>query len=328
MNFSILAILQGIFLLLLAPAFSGLVNFLKGRLTGYQRPAGFIFQPYRDLWKLFNLPAMRSSSTSWLFAAAPGVSFILYGWLAFILPIFAQKVLLGVDLIVLVYVLGLARFVLSLAGLDSGTPFGNLGSSREMFFQFLSEIGLAAVLAALALQWNTLDLQEILAKHASLNLVLSTADLTVIRMVFLIPALAALVVLETGRIPIDNPDTHLELTMSRKAITLEYAGRDLALIEWAEMIKLAFLATLLIDLFLGPFYPTHWPMFSQDLPVWIPLLDGLFYLFFMGILSMALGFWETTQPKLRLRKTSSLLWFSLLFSFITIVFIVLNQGGV
>jgi formate hydrogenlyase subunit 4 len=327
MNLSVPGILQGIFLLLLAPAFSGLVNYFKGQRTGYHRSPGFIFQPYRDMWKLFKLPVMRSSSTSWLFAAAPGVSFILYAWLAFIIPIFYRPAVASVDLIILVYVLGLARFVLSLAGLDSGTAFGSLGSTREMLFQFLSEIGLAAVLAALALQWNTLDLQEILTNHAGLNLIFNTANLPAIRMVFLIPALAALVVLETGRIPIDNPDTHLELTMSRKAIILEYAGRDLALMEWAEMIKLAFLATLLIDLFLGPFYPTNWPQFSAISPLLSFLLDGLLYLFFMWILSWSLGLWETTRPKLRLRKTSSLLWFSLLFSFITIVFIMLNQGA-
>jgi formate hydrogenlyase subunit 4 len=328
MNLSVLSILQGIFLLLLAPAFTGLVNYLKGQRTGYNRSPGFIWQPYRDLWKLFRLPSMRSTSTSWMFAATPGMVFILYAWLAFIVPVFYRPVLLSVDLIILVYVLGLARFTISLSGLDSGSAFGGLGSSREMLFQFFSEIGLAAVLAALALQWNTLDLQEILTKHAGLKLFTASNNLPIIQMFFLIPAMGALVLLETGRIPIDNPDTHLELTMSSKAITLEYAGRDLALIEWAEMIKLAFLVTLMIDLFLAAFYPG----IPQTGVFWVSGLfyglDVVIYLVFMGALALILAFWETDRPKLRLRKTSSLLWFSILFSFITIVFIVLYQGTI
>ncbi len=315
----LLKILQGAALAASAPALLGVMNYMKARGQGRSRRIAFILQPYRDLLKLFRLPAVRSKNTSWLFAAAPVVVFTAYTWLAFSVPVFARETLVKMDLIVLIYVLGLARFSLSLAGLDSGAGFGGLGSSREMFFHVLTEAGLVLVWAALALHWKTIDLSALLQRHTDPGIFFKYPQL-------IFPALSfgLLIIMEAGLIPVDNPDTHLELTMSRKAITLEFAGRDLALIEWAEMIKLLFLVTLFSRLFLPFLNPGAW--FASG-GIAALLLDVAGF-FFQAIMAAAIiSSWESLQPKMRLRKISSLAWFSMLLSLVMIVYVISSPGA-
>jgi formate hydrogenlyase subunit 4 len=254
-----------------------------------------------------------------LFAAAPVVVFTAYTWLAFGVPVFARGTLVKMDLIVLIYVLGLARFSLSLAGLDAGASFGGLGSSREMFFHVLTEAGLVLVWAALALHWKTIDLSELVQRHNDPGIFFKYPQL-------IFPALSfgLLIIMEAGLIPVDNPDTHLELTMSRKAITLEFAGRDLALIEWAEMIKLLFLVTLFSRLFLPFLNPGTWFASSGSAAL---LLDVAGFFFQAIIAAAIISIWELQQPKMRLRKVSSLAWFAMLLSLVMIVYVISSPGA-
>jgi len=203
---------------------------------------------------------------------------------------------------------------LSLAGLDAGAPFGGLGSSREMFFHFLTEIGLMLFLAGLVLNWHTAGLGELFADHSELGF----RFLLKPSLILLGLSLAIILLFETGRIPIDNPATHLELTMGHKAITLEYAGRDLAVIEWAEMIKLGFMLTLFGDLFLplpnlsGLALPTNLLASS--------LLPGIIvFLLKIVFLVLVLAIVEILQPKLRLRKVRGTAFAAIALSLLAII---------
>jgi len=315
----ILKILQGIVLILVAPIISGWLDWVKAKIQGRHRKWSLIFQPYLELFKLIHIPAVRSKTTSWLFALTPWLLFVSYGLLAFALPLFIDP-LLKVDLVIVIYLLGMARFTLALAGLDSGASFGGLGSSREMFFHFLTEIGLFFVSVILVSLWHTANLTEILNYHSAIipNLIkaLSTNDgLAIIALhdlglIFLSIAFAEILLFETGRIPIDNPSTHLELTMANKAILLEFAGRDLGLLEWAETIKFTFLIGLLGGLFL---------------PVSSNILGGNVVIFILRTFALTIGlaYWEVHQPKRRLGQTPTLAWNAMIFGSLAFVLIAL-----
>lgn len=312
---------QGTLVILLAPGVAGLLRYFKAGLQQRRRGPGVILQPYRDLVKLMRKPAVRSETTSWFFAITPAVLFATYSLLVFLVPVFHRATLVQGDLIVVIYLLGLARFVLSLAGLDVGGPFGGLGSSREMFLHFLTEIGLVLVIAALMLRWETVSLNALFEHHWALGL---TELVARPELVLLALSLALLTLLESGRIPIDNPAAHLELTMAHKAILLEYAGRDLALIEWAEMIKLTFLLTLLGSLFV-PFPALPGSTSGYDL-----LESGLAlatYAFKIGVLVLCLALWEMSRPKLRLRAVVGPGLVAMALSLTTIIYIIATRSG-
>lgn len=310
-----LNVTQGLFLLLVAPLVSGLLKTVRAGLQGRMRGWGNMIQPYRDLIKLFKKPAVRPQTASWLFACVPCLLFVIYGLLAFMVPVFSTHAPVSADLILVIYLLGLARFTLSLAGLDTGAPFGGLGGGREMFFHFLTEIGLILVLVALALQWNTVNLDMLYIEHAEIGFGLLTSP----ALLLLAPAFAGLILFETGRIPVDNQDTHLELTMAQKAITLEYAGRDLALIEWAEMSKLAFLLAVFVKLFLP--FPLL-ALFGET-----RVFASTDFLLKIVLVVIGLALWETGRPKLRLRKVVGPALVSMVFSVLSIVYLTAFSGG-
>ncbi len=308
---------QGIVLILTAPVLMGWLNWLKAYLQKRPRRLSSIFQPYRDLYKLLHVPAVRPQTTSSLFALTPCLIFIAYGLLAFALPVFISP-LLKVDVIVVIYLLGLARFMLALAGWDAGAPFGGLGASREMFFHFITEVGLFFVFAILAAHWQTADLTRIINEHSAiiptLSKELSSKSEYAIQdlgLIFLAIAFAGILLFEIGRIPVDNPATHLELTMAGKAIRLEFAGRDLALLEWAEMIKFTFLVGLFGALFL-PYV------------VGMEIIDILIFTFRAIVLTVGLAFWEVRQPKKRLGQVPSLALSAMLFGAIAFSLIMLK----
>ncbi|MCA9929683.1 MAG: NADH-quinone oxidoreductase subunit H, partial [Anaerolineales bacterium] len=220
------------------------------------------------------------------------------------------------DLIMVIYLLGLARFVLALAGLDTGAPFGGLGGSREMFFHFITEVCLFFLLAALALQWDTVNVRILFTLHTE------NWGNIVVQPQFLLLGLSFFIIIlfENGRIPIDNPDTHLELTMGQRAITLEFSGPDLALIEWAEMIKFGFLLTLFIHLFLPLPLITLFIEPANQIGYQLGLL--LDYLIKLLILIFALAIWEVHRPKLRLRQVVRPGLIAIVLSVMAIVYIV------
>lgn len=295
---------QGLLLIAISPAVIGLVRWLEARLQRRQGQA--VVQPYRDLAKLLAKPSVRPLGTSFVFGLTPYVLFAAYGTLAFMIPVFSERTLIRGDLILIIYILGFARFALSLAGLDSGSGFGGLGASREMFFHFLTEVGLALLMVALAILWQTTDLAVILSspwKSMSPAIVL------------LAPAMFLLILFETERLPVDNSMTHLELTMSQKAVGLEFSGQDLALIEWAEAIKLTALLALAGQLFV-PLPGSFTPLSTAPVPNLLAILGFLVRVF---LFIVAVVITETSQPKRRLRNVPRLVMIAIVFIVVAIL---------
>jgi formate hydrogenlyase subunit 4 len=230
--------------LVLAPGLVGLIRWIKARLQS--RRGAPPWQPYLELRKLFHKEVVVSRNASWLFRAAPFVVFSATVVTAALVPALVAPSAFDAwgDLVVLVYLLLLGTFFLALAGLDPGSAFGGMGASRAVTVSALAEPTVALAVFALALSAGSTNLGRIIvttlaepAASMSPGHVLSFVALFVV-------ALA-----ETGRLPVDNPATHLELTMIHEAMLLEYSGRDLALLEWAAATKLLVFFGLLGNLF-------------------------------------------------------------------------------
>src|SRR2546421_3290937 len=238
------AIAQTALALLLAPGLVGLIRWLKARLQN--RRGAPVWQPYLELRKLFAKEVVVSSNASWLFRAAPFVVFASTVAVAFLVPVLAVPLPIDAvgDLLVLVYLLLLGTVFLALAGLDPGSAFGGMGSSREMTVAALAEPTVALAIFALALSAGSTNLGQIVARTMSdPAAALSPGHLLAFAALFVV------MLAETGRMPVDNRATHLELTMIHAAMVLEYSGRYLALIEWAAALKLLVFFALLGNLF-------------------------------------------------------------------------------
>jgi formate hydrogenlyase subunit 4 len=227
----------------LAPLLSGVTRKIRARLLRRRGPS--VFQPYRDLLKLIRKETVVAENASWLFRAAPYAVFATTWVAATLVPTFATGLMLSgaADLIVIVALLGTARFLLALAGLDVGTSFGGIGSSREMMFASLAEPAMLMAVFTLSLFAGSTQLSSIstfmLGPNAGLSISIALALI----------ALVIVTIGENARIPVDNPATHLELTMVHEAMILEYSGRHLAVIEAAASLKLLLYLSLIACVF-------------------------------------------------------------------------------
>jgi formate hydrogenlyase subunit 4 len=230
--------------LVLAPLLTGFVRKVKARLL--RRQGASVVQPYRDLLRLLRKEVVLADSASWLFRAAPYMIFAATWVAAALVPTFAAGLLFSwsADLIAIIALLGSARFFLALAGLDVGTSFGGIGSSREVMIASLAEPALIMIVFTLALLAGTTQLSGIasfmLEENVGLRVSLALA----------LVGLIMVAIAENARIPVDNPATHLELTMVHEAMVLEYSGRHLAMIEMAAALKLLLYVSLLACVFL------------------------------------------------------------------------------
>jgi formate hydrogenlyase subunit 4 len=217
---------------------------IRARLL--RRRGASVIQPYRDLLKLIRKEAVVAENASWLFRAAPYVMFASTWVAAALVPTFATGLTFSAaaDLIVIVALLGTARFLLALAGLDVGTSFGGIGSSREMMFASLAEPAMLMAVFTLSLFAGSTQLSSIstymLGPDAGLSISIALALI----------ALVIVAIGENARIPVDNPATHLELTMVHEAMILEYSGRHLAVIETAASVKLLLYLSLIACVFI------------------------------------------------------------------------------
>ncbi|MGA7067950.1 MAG: NADH-quinone oxidoreductase subunit H [Pseudolabrys sp.] len=234
---------QMLLVLLLSPLLTGFVRKVKARLLRRQGPP--LLQPYRDLIRLMRKEVVLAESASWLFRVIPYIVFAGTWVAASLVPTFRSGLLFSwsADLIALIALLGSARFFLALAGLDVGTSFGGIGSSREVMIASLAEPAMLMIVFTLALVAGSTQLSAMAAYmvsgEAGLRVSLGLALLALIMV-----ALA-----ENARIPIDNPATHLELTMVHEAMVLEYSGRHLALIDLSSQLKLLFYMSVIGCLF-------------------------------------------------------------------------------
>jgi len=227
----------------IAPLALGITRKVKARLLRRVGPP--LTQPYLDIWKLLHKEAVLAPNASWLYRSAPYLIFAAIWVAAALIPTYSTGLLFSwsADLIAIVALLGTARFALALAGMDVGTAFGGIGSSREMLIASLAEPAMLLVVFTVALLIGTTQLSTIATDFISAPVGLRVS-LALALFVFILVAIA-----ENGRIPIDNPATHLELTMVHEAMVLEYSGRHLAMIEAAAALKLVLYFSLLICLF-------------------------------------------------------------------------------
>src|SRR5216117_1133636 len=240
-----LVVLQVVVLLAVSPFIVGLIRKVKATLQC--RHGASVVQPYHDLLKLFQKDVVVSSNASWIFTATPYILFASTLAAGLLVPLFVSKVPLSFagDIITVVYLLALGTFFLILAGLDAGSAFGGMGSSREAIVASLAEPAMILSIFAIALSAGTTNLSGIVHKTALFEGI-ATAPPPYL-MAF--AALFIVALAETGRVPVDNPATHLELTMIHEAMILEYSGRYLALVEWASAMKLLLFLTLLANIF-------------------------------------------------------------------------------
>jgi formate hydrogenlyase subunit 4 len=251
-------LLQGIQMLLVmavAPLLTGFVRKAKARLLRRQGPS--VLQPYRDLGRLLRKDAVVAENASWLFRAAPYIIFAAIWVAAALVPTYASGLVFSwsADIIAIVALLGTARFFLALAGMDVGTSFGGIGASREMMISSLAEPAMLMIVFTLSLLAGSTQLGSI-AEYMQGDAVGLRVSLGLALIALLIVAIA-----ENARIPVDNPATHLELTMVHEAMVLEYSGRHLAVIELAASVKLLLYISLIAAIFLpwGIAGMTHGP---------------------------------------------------------------------
>jgi len=297
--------LQLILVPVLSPLFVGLIRKAKARLQN--RQGASVFQPYRDLLKLFNKDEVISQDASWVFRFAPYIIFTVTIIIGAIIPlvttIFSNSGLS--DFLVVVYLIALGTFFLALSGMDVGNAFGGFGSSREMTLAALTEGGLIFSLLFLALAAHTTDLFGI--AQAVSNLPLSFIVPIILAFAAFIIAMLA----ETARFPFDNPATHLELTMVHEAMILEYSGKRLALIEWAAFNKLLIFMALGANLF-----------FPWGIAFGTGLIEivAAFLAFFLkvALLCLFIAVLESSIAKFRYFRLPDLLFISFILSIIAI----------
>jgi formate hydrogenlyase subunit 4 len=236
--------LQIVLVLVLAPLVLGVTRKVRARLLRRIGPPPW--QPYIDLWKLMHKEAVLAHNASWLYRVAPYLVFAAIWVAAALVPTYTTNLLFSwsADLIAIVALLATARFALALAGMDVGTAFGGIGSSREMMIASLAEPAMLLVVFSVALIAGTTQLSSIAVTFTDASVGLRVS-LGLALFAFVMVAIA-----ENARIPIDNPFTHLELTMVHEAMVLEYSGRHLAIIEAAGAVKLLLYFSLIACLFL------------------------------------------------------------------------------
>lgn len=310
-----LVFMQLILLLALSPFIVGVIRKVKARLQC--RRGASLVQPYADLAKLFGKQPVISSTTSWIFTAAPYIVFASTVAAGLLMPVFISHTPLNFagNIIALVYLLALGTFFLILAGLDAGSAFGGMGSSREAIVATLAEPAMILSILAIALTAGSTNLSTIVHQSALLEgMVLAPpAHLMALAAMFIVT------LAETGRVPVDNPSTHLELTMIHEAMLLEYSGRYLALMEWAAGIKLLVFLTLLVNVF------APWGIATSATPS--ALATGVaVYVMKVAGLAVIIGVIESMFAKLRLFRVPELLGSAFILALLALVFFYTLRG--
>jgi formate hydrogenlyase subunit 4 len=291
----VIELLQLLMVIFGSPLLVGVIRKAKARLQG--RRGVPVLQPYADIRKLLLKEVVVSENTSWIFRFTPYLLATTMLLSALIVPVLTTRAALGFmgNIIVLMYLFLLGMFFLALAGLDAGSAFGGMGSSREVAVAALAEPTVLIAIFGIALRAGTTSLDGIITRFAAEPLLMLNAGHLLAFFAFFIVALA-----ENGRLPVDNPATHLELTMIHEAMILEYSGRLLALVEWAAAMKLFLFLTLLSNLF----FP--WGVALANTPL---ALFGAFLALAVKLVlfALAIALVETAVAKLRLFRVPELL---------------------
>jgi formate hydrogenlyase subunit 4 len=306
--------LQMLIVLAAAPLLVGFVRKVKARLLRRQGPP--VLQPYRDLVRLLRKEVVLAENASWLFRGVPYLVFALIWVAASLVPTFATGLIFNwtADVIAIVALLGSARFFLALAGMDVGTSFGGIGSSREMMIASLAEPAMLMIVFSVSLLAGSTQLSTIAAfmegPDVGLRVTLGLA----------LVALVIVTLAENARIPVDNPATHLELTMVHEAMVLEYSGRHLAMIEAASALKLLLYVSLLAAIFL-PFGVA--PGAAGPAAHAVALAAYLGKLLLGGVL---LAVFETSIAKMRVFRVPEFLGVALMLGLLGVVLLFVSRS--
>ncbi|HET6609098.1 MAG TPA: NADH-quinone oxidoreductase subunit H [Rhodopila sp.] len=304
---------QMLLVLALAPALTGVTRKMKARLQRRIGPP--ILQPYRDLRRLFGKDVVLADNSSWLFRVAPYLIFAATWVAAALVPTFRTGLLFSWagDLIAIVALLGAARFIQAVAALDTGTSFGGIGASREIMIASLAEPAMIMVVFTVALVAGSSQLSTIAA---------FMADAGGLR-VSLAMALVALIIValaENARIPVDNPSTHLEVTMVHEAMVLEYSGRHLAMIELASSLKLL----LYISVIACIFFP--FGLITDGVGLLAHMVALAAYLLKVTIAGLLLATLETVIAKMRVFRVPNLLGIALMLGLLGTLLLFVSGG--
>jgi formate hydrogenlyase subunit 4 len=300
--------------LLGAPLIAGIIKKFKARMQNRKGPR--LLQPYSDLAKLLRKEVVLSSSSSWIFRVTPHIVFSSTLVIALLIPTLVVPVSfhwVG-DIITVVYLLALGRFFLALAGLDAGSAFGGLGSSREMSIASIVEPAMMLAIVASAVTAGSTDLSVIVA-----SLVATPISLIHPAHMLAFVGLFIVTIAETGRIPVDNPETHLELTMIHEAMILEYSGRYLAFIEWASQMKLFLFLALLSNMF----FPVG---IATSLLPGALIVGAVALMAKVVVLAVVVALIESTNAKLRLFRVPELLMVAFILSLLALIFYFIIGG--
>jgi formate hydrogenlyase subunit 4 len=301
--------------LALAPLLTGFVRRLKAHLLRRQGPP--LLQPYRDLLRLLRKEVVLAHSASWLFRVVPYLVFATTWVAAALVPTFAAGLVFShaADMIAIVALLGSARFLLALAGLDVGTSFGGIGSSREMMIASLAEPAMLMVVFTLSLLAGSTQLSSIAASMQSPEVGLRVS------LALALVGLVMVAIAENARIPVDNPATHLELTMVHEAMILEYSGRHLALIEAASHLKLLLYLSVIVCVF----FPWGIAVSGQGLPAYLAGLGV--YVLKLAAGGFLLAVFETAIAKMRVFRVPDFLGAALMLGFLATLLLFVTQAG-
>lgn len=307
-------LLQALLFAASAPLLAAWVGRIKCRLQNRRGPS--LFQPYRNLRKLFSKETLVARNASVLFRAAPYLVFTATLTAASVVPLATVHLPADAiaDVIVLVGFLGLARFFLALAGMDVGTAFGGMGASREMLISATAEPALLMAVFTLAMSAHSTNLSSAIQHVLESGLVLRPSFM------FTLMGLLLVAVSETGRIPVDNPATHLELTMVHEAMILEYSGCHLALMEWAAQIKLMLYGALIVNIF----FPWGIAVSGAPLALAVGVAAVAFKLLLLGgVLALS----ETLAAKMRLFRVPQFLHLAFLLCLLGMLSHVILEVG-
>lgn len=284
-----LIILQLILFIVTAPFLSGMISKIKNNIR--MRKGQSIFQPYYNLVKLFSKSEVVSETASWIFKVTPFVVFSSMLVSVVLIPVFVFKgaIYQMGDFLALIFIFSLGRFFLTLSALDTGSSFGGMGASREMFVSSLAEPAFCMAVFALSIQFGSTHISAFSGMHA-----IPVSSIVAALTLFLVT------IAETSRIPVDNQETHLELTMVHEAMVLEYSGRSLALIEMASYLKQMILFFLIAQI-IFPVAFTVALNFPQML-LWI-----FWYCLRIVIIAVTVALVEVSVAKMRLFRVADFL---------------------
>ena len=288
--------------LLLAPLLTGFVRKVKARLLRRRGPP--LLQPYRDLIRLMRKDVVLADNASWLFRVIPYLMFAGTWVAASLVPTFGNGLLFSwtADLIAIIALLGSARFFQALAGMDVGTAFGGIGSSREVMIASLAEPAMLITVFSVAMIAGSTQLANV-AEFMGSDAVGLRVSLGMAFVALTIVALA-----ENARIPVDNPATHLELTMVHEAMVLEYSGRHLELIDLSSQLQLLLYVSLIACVFLP------WGMATADASVARMVFGALLYVGKLTVLGFLLAVFETAIAKMRVFRIPEFLGAALMLA--------------